>query len=111
MRAHSVRLPCCRRCGGWFSGTIALSGAIANGAGMLAAQAMGADLAYIGTRFIATREANAKPEYKQMLVEASAGDIVYSSLFSGVHGNYLKPSIAARRARPRQPARRATSRR
>jgi nitronate monooxygenase len=78
-----------------FSGTIALAGAIATGAGILAAQAMGADLAYIGTRFIATREANARPEYKQMLVEASAGDIVYSSLFTGVHGNYLGPSIAA----------------
>ncbi|KAB2919782.1 MAG: nitronate monooxygenase [Hyphomicrobiaceae bacterium] len=79
----------------WFKGTIALSGAIANGASILSAQAMGADLAYMGTRFIATREANAKPEYKRMLVEASASDIVYSSLFTGVHGNYLKPSIAA----------------
>jgi nitronate monooxygenase len=78
-----------------FSGTIALSGAIANGASILAAQAMGADLAYVGTRFVATQEANAQPEYKQMLVEASAGDIVYSSLFSGVHGNYLGPSIVA----------------
>ena len=88
----------------WFKGTIALSGAIANGAAVLAAQAMGADLAYVGTRFIATREANAKPEYKQMLIDTSAGDIVYSSLFSGVLGNYLKPSVAAAGLRPRQPA-------
>lgn len=78
-----------------FTGTIALSGAIANGASILAAQAMGADLAYMGTRFIATREANAKADYKQMLVETAAGDIVYSSLFTGVQGNYLGPSIAA----------------
>jgi nitronate monooxygenase len=62
---------------------------------VLAAQAMGADLAYVGTRFIATREANAKPEYKQMLIDTSAGDIVYTSLFSGVLANYLKPSVAA----------------
>jgi nitronate monooxygenase len=79
----------------WFKGTIALSGAIANGAAILAAQAMGADLAYMGTRFIATREANALPEYKRMLVETTAKDIVYSSLFTGVHGNYLRPSIVA----------------
>ena len=77
----------------FFQGTIALSGAIANGRGILAAQAIGADLAYIGTRFIATEEANAQPEYKQMLVETAASDIVYSPLFTGVHGNYLKPSI------------------
>jgi nitronate monooxygenase len=77
----------------WFKGTVALSGAIANGASILAAQAMGADLAYIGTRFIATHEANAMPEYKQMLTETAASDIVYSSLFTGVHGNYLGPSI------------------
>lgn len=79
----------------WFKGTIALSGAIANGASILAAQAAGADLAYIGTRFIATQEANARPEYKQMLVDTAASDIVYSSLFTGVHGNYLGPSIVA----------------
>ena len=79
----------------WFKGTIALSGSIANGAAVLAAQAMGADLAYVGTRFIATREANAKPEYKQMLIDTSAADIVYTSLFSGVLANYLKPSVAA----------------
>lgn len=78
-----------------FSGTIALSGAITTGAGILSAQALGADLAYMGTRFIATLEANARPEYKQMLVEAAASDIIYSSLFTGVHGNYLGASIAA----------------
>ena len=69
---------------------------------------MGADLAYVGTRFIATREANAKPEYKQMLIDTSAGDIVYSSLFSGVLGNYLKPSVR-RPARSRQSAESATN--
>ncbi|WP_341703422.1 nitronate monooxygenase family protein [Ferrovibrio sp.] len=78
----------------FYQGTIALSGAIANGRSILAAQAMGADLAYMGTRFIATREANADATYKQMLVETAATDIVYSPLFTGVHGNYLKPSIA-----------------
>lgn len=77
----------------WYKGSVILSGAIANGASVLAAQAMGADLAYLGTRFIATHEANAQPEYKQMLVETAASDIVYSSLFTGVHGNYLGPSI------------------
>ena len=76
-----------------FDGTILLSGAMANGQDVLAAQAMGADLAYIGSRFIATAEANADPAYKQMLVDSVASDIVYSSLFTGVHGNYLKPSI------------------
>ncbi|KAA0913022.1 NAD(P)H-dependent flavin oxidoreductase [Aquicoccus porphyridii] len=78
----------------WFDGPVALSGAIANGKSILAAQAMGADLAYIGSPFIATDEANAQPEYKQMIVESGAEDIVYSNLFTGVHGNYLKPSIA-----------------
>ncbi len=77
----------------FYQGTIALSGAIANGRSILAAQAVGADLAYMGTRFIATHEANAQPQYKQMLVDTAAQDIVYSSLFTGVHGNYLKPSI------------------
>ncbi len=77
-----------------FDGAIILSGAMSSGSDVLAAQAMGADLAYIGTRFIATEEANAKPEYKEMIVDCAANDIVYSSLFSGVHGNYLKPSIA-----------------
>ncbi len=79
----------------FFDGPIALSGSISNGAQVLAAQAMGADFAYIGTRFIATEEANAVPEYKQMLIESAAADIVYTSLFSGVHGNYLKKSVAA----------------
>jgi len=79
----------------FFKGTILLAGAIATGEAVLAAQALGADLAYIGTRFIATREANAKPEYKQMIVESAAGDIVYTSLFTGVHGNYLKKSVRA----------------
>ncbi len=79
----------------FYSGTICLAGSMTSGAHVLAAQAMGADLAYIGTRFIATEEANAMPNYKQMLVETSAKDIVYSSLFTGVYGNYLKPAIAA----------------
>jgi nitronate monooxygenase len=77
----------------FYDGTIILSGAIAGGASILAAQALGADLAYIGTRFIATREANASPEYQQALIEARAEDIVYTNLFSGVHGNYLRSSI------------------
>ena len=77
----------------WFDGPIALSGAIANGSAVLAAQAMGADLAYIGSAFIATEEARAAEAYKQCIVECSSDDIVYSSLFTGVHGNYLKPSI------------------
>lgn len=78
----------------WFEGSILLSGSIANGHSILSAQALGADLAYMGTRFIASLEANADCAYKQMLVDHSAQDIVYSSLFTGVHGNYLKPSIA-----------------
>ena len=79
----------------WFDGPLLLSGAIATGDAILAAQAMGADLAYIGSAFIATREANAVEAYKQMIVDCAAEDIVYSSLFTGVLGNYLKPSIAA----------------
>ncbi len=79
----------------FYSGTICLAGSMTSGAHVLAAQAMGADLAYIGTRFIATEEAHALPGYKQMLIDTSAKDIVYSSLFTGVHGNYLKPAIAA----------------
>jgi nitronate monooxygenase len=78
-----------------YDGTLVLSGAITNGAGILAAQAMGCDLAYLGTRFIATREANADERYKRMIVEASAADIAYTPFFSGVHGSYLKPSIRA----------------
>jgi len=77
----------------WFDGPLALSGAIANGRSVLAAQAMGADLAYIGSPFIATREAHAADDYKQGIVEGRASDIVYSNLFTGVHGNYLKKSI------------------
>jgi nitronate monooxygenase len=79
----------------WFGGPLLLSGAIATGDAVLAAQAMGADLAYIGSAFIATAEANAEEAYKQAIVEYGADDIVYSSLFTGVHGNYLKPSIEA----------------
>ncbi|EKF73747.1 nitropropane dioxygenase/trans-enoyl-CoA reductase family protein [Alcanivorax hongdengensis A-11-3] len=77
----------------WFDGPLALSGSIANGNAVLAAQAMGADLAYIGSLFIATEEANAAQGYKQMIVDSNASDIVYSNLFTGVHGNYLAPSI------------------
>ena len=77
----------------WFEGPLLLSGSIATGRSILAAQAMGADLAYIGSPFIATHEANAEEAYKQMIADSSAADIIYSSLFTGVHGNYLKPSI------------------
>jgi nitronate monooxygenase len=77
----------------WFSGPLILSGAIANGAAILAAQAMGADCAYIGSPFIATEEANASPDYKGGIVEGRAADIIYSSLFTGVHGNYLRRSV------------------
>jgi len=77
----------------WFGGPIALSGAIATGAAVLAAEAMGADFGYIGSAFIATREANAVQAYKEAIVAGTAQDIVYSSLFTGVHGNYLRPSI------------------
>jgi nitronate monooxygenase len=78
----------------WFEGPLLLSGSIATGQSILAAQAMGADLAYIGSPFIATHEANAEEAYKQMIADSSAADIIYSSLFTGVHGNYLKPSIS-----------------
>lgn len=77
----------------WFDGPVILSGAIATGRAILAAQVLGADLAYIGSPFIATTEANAAAEYKQGIVEGSAEDIVYSNLFTGVHGNYLRASI------------------
>ncbi len=77
----------------WFDGPLLCSGAIATGDAVLAAQAMGADLAYIGSAFIATEEANAEQAYKQAIVDCGADDIVYSSLFTGVHGNYLRPSI------------------
>jgi nitronate monooxygenase len=79
----------------WFDGPLALSGSIATGDAVLAAQAMGADLAYIGSAFIATEEARASAAYKQCIVDSNSDDIVYSNLFTGVHGNYLKPSIRA----------------
>lgn len=79
----------------WFDGPLLLSGAIATGDAILAAQAMGADMAYIGSPFIATEEARASDAYKQMIVDSSAADIVYSNYFTGIHGNYLKPSITA----------------
>jgi len=79
----------------WFDGPLLLSGAIATGRSILAAQAMGADLAYIGSAFIATEEANATTAYKQALVDGRADDIIYTNLFTGVHGNYLKASIIA----------------
>ncbi|WP_341208268.1 nitronate monooxygenase family protein [uncultured Sphingomonas sp.] len=79
----------------WFDGPLALSGAIATGDAVLAAQAMGADFAYIGSAFIATDEANADARYKQAIVDGRAADIVYSDLFTGVHGNYLRASIVA----------------
>ena len=79
----------------WFDGPLALSGSIATGGAVLAAQALGADFAYIGSPFIATEEANAEAGYKQGIVEGRASDIVYSNLFTGVHGNYLRGSIVA----------------
>jgi len=79
----------------WFDGTVLLSGAIGDGFCVASALAMGADLAYMGTRFIATEEANADQGYKDMLIQSAADDVVYSSLFTGVLGNYLKPSISA----------------
>jgi nitronate monooxygenase len=79
----------------WFKGAILLSGAISDGYGIASALSLGADFAYIGTRFIATQEANAEPGYKRMLAEATADEIVYSSLFTGIHGNYLRGSVVA----------------
>ena len=79
----------------FYDGLLVLAGAITNGRGILAAQVLGCDLAYMGTRFIATHESNAAEEYKQMIVGATATDILYTPYFSGVHGNYLKPSIRA----------------
>lgn len=79
----------------WFDGPLLLAGAIGTGGGILAAQAMGADMAYVGTPFIATEEARASDGYKQMIVDSKAGDIVYSNYFTGIHGNYLKGSITA----------------
>ena len=86
----------------WFDGPLALSGSIATGGAVLAAQAMGADFAYIGSAFIATEEARASEAYKQAIVEGSSDDIVYSSLFTGVHGNYLKVSVRAAGLDPEQ---------
>ena len=77
----------------WFDGTVILSGSIGDGYSVASSLALGADFAYMGTRFIATKEANANQGYKQMLIDSAADDIVYSSLFTGVSGNYLKPSI------------------
>ncbi|WP_105404042.1 nitronate monooxygenase family protein [Neorhizobium sp. T7_12] len=79
----------------WFDGPLLLAGAIATGGGILAAQAMGADMAYIGSPFIATKEARAADGYKQMIVDSNAADVVYSNYFTGIHGNYLKGSITA----------------
>ncbi|WP_412051019.1 NAD(P)H-dependent flavin oxidoreductase [Hoeflea sp. Naph1] len=79
----------------WFDGPLLLSGSISTGGAVLAAQAMGADMAYIGSPFIATDEARASDAYKQMIVESASKDIVYSNYFTGIHGNYLKPSIVA----------------
>ena len=79
----------------WFDGPLLLSGAIATGDAILAAQAMGADMGYIGSAFIATQEARAVDSYKQMIADSSAADIIYSNLFTGVHGNYLKGSVVA----------------
>ncbi|MBX5220560.1 NAD(P)H-dependent flavin oxidoreductase [Rhizobium sp. NLR8a] len=79
----------------WFDGPLLLAGAIATGGAILAAEAMGADMAYIGSPFIATQEARASEAYKQAIVDGAAADIVYSNYFTGVHGNYLKPSIIA----------------
>ena len=78
---------------GFFDGPLALAGSISTGRGVLAAQALGADVAYIGSAFIATREAHATDGYKQAIVDGAAGDIVYTNLFTGVHGNYLRASI------------------
>ena len=88
----------------WFDGPLALSGAIATGRGVLAARAIGADFAYIGSAFIATKEANAAEGYKRMIAESRADDIVYTNLFTGVHGNYLRPSSRGSGPRSREPA-------
>lgn len=79
----------------WFNGPLLLAGAIATGGGILAAEAMGADMAYIGSPFIATKEARAVEGYKRMIVDSNAADVVYSNYFTGIHGNYLKGSITA----------------
>ena len=92
----------------WFDGPLALSGSIATGGAVLAAQAMGADFAYIGSAFIATDEARACDAYKQAIVDSNSDDIVYSNLFTGVHGNYLKPAASATPAWTRTTCPRAT---
>ena len=79
----------------WFDGPLVLSGSIAHGNSVLAAQAAGADFAYVGSMFIATDEANAAPDYKQMIIDSTASDTIHSNLFTGVHGNYLRGSIIA----------------
>ena len=86
----------------WFDGPLLLSGAISTGSSILAAQAMGADLAYIGSAFIAAEEANAEAAYKQMIVDCAADDIIYTDRFTGVHGNYLKPSLVASGIDPKE---------
>nr|WP_321445089.1 nitronate monooxygenase family protein [uncultured Cohaesibacter sp.] len=86
----------------WFDGPLLLSGSISTGSSILAAQAMGADLAYIGSAFIASREANAEEAYKEMIVECGADDIIYTDRFTGVHGNYLKPSLVASGIDPKE---------
>jgi nitronate monooxygenase len=91
----------------FFSGPIALAGAITSGRGILAAQILGADFAYIGTRFIATQEANAPAAYKQMIIDCSANNIIYTDAVSGIHGNYLGPSLQAAAMDPSKPPQRA----
>lgn len=86
----------------WFSGPLALAGAISSGSAILAAQVMGADFAYIGSPFIATNEANATERYKQMIIHSSAEDIIYTNYFTGIHGNYLRGSIIAAGMNPDQ---------
>ncbi len=95
MRAAKARLPLVQEIRQWFDGPLALSGAIASGGAILAAQAMRADFAYIGSAFIATAEARASQAYKQAIVDGNSDDIVYTNLFTGVHGNYMAPSIRA----------------
>ena len=86
----------------FFDGPIALSGSISEGSSILSALALGADFAYVGTKFIATSEANASPGYKQMIVDSKADDIMYSATFTGVHGNYLRPSVEAAGLNPEE---------
>jgi nitronate monooxygenase len=92
-----------------FAGPIALAGAITSGRAILAAQVLGADFAYIGTRFIATQEANAAAAYKQMIIASSANDVVYTDIVSGIHGNYLRPSLLAAGIDPDHPPKPDTS--